>query len=129
MMNAICRDILDRALIVTAKLIKMAFIPNVVTVNILLSQFFKQGMPERTLWWGQKLSEISFGFDEVSHRIIERAYENIQNSAELFSGASEKRLFLDSLMYITYDYMYRNRQYIEPSHSVIKCMSNGVGAP
>ena len=76
MMNGVCRDILDR--IITAKLLKMAFIPNVITTNVLLSHFCKQGLPKRAVMWCQKLSEISFEFEEVSYKIMDKAYRNIQ---------------------------------------------------
>ncbi|KAK7843496.1 pentatricopeptide repeat-containing protein [Quercus suber] len=95
MLNGVCSDILERAMILTAKLLKMAFVPNVVTTNVVLSQFCKQGMPERALMWCQKLSEISFDFDEITYRIMDRAYRDIEEDAELFRRESAKSLFLD----------------------------------
>ncbi|KAK9273559.1 hypothetical protein L1049_018369 [Liquidambar formosana] len=86
----------------------MAFVPNIVTTNLLLSHFCKQGIPERTLMWGQKLSQIGVEFDEITYKIMDIAYRNIQGDAE-FSRVSEKSLFLDFLMYITYDYLCRSR--------------------
>ncbi|KAJ1385202.1 Tetratricopeptide-like helical domain superfamily [Sesbania bispinosa] len=83
MMSGICSDILDHAMILAAKLLKMGFIPNVITTNILLSHFCKQGIPERALLWGQKLREICFGFDEISYRILEKAYHLVQDDVEL----------------------------------------------
>ncbi|KAK8687654.1 hypothetical protein V6N13_086457 [Hibiscus sabdariffa] len=81
MMNGVCKDMMDRAMIITAKLLKMAFIPNVITTNVLLSHFCKQGMPKRALMWCQKLSEISFEFDE-SH--------DYRNLAEPFAALGTK---------------------------------------
>ncbi|KAI8022417.1 Pentatricopeptide repeat-containing protein [Camellia lanceoleosa] len=107
MMNGVCNDILERAMILTAKLLKMAFVPNIVTTNLLLSHLCKQGLPERTLMWGQKLSEFCFDFDEITYKILDRAYRNIQEDAEYFRETSGKSLFLDFLMYITYDYLRR----------------------
>ncbi|KAF8380625.1 hypothetical protein HHK36_028114 [Tetracentron sinense] len=109
MMNGVCGDILDRAMILTAKLLKMAFIPNVVTINLLLSHFCSQGLPERALMWGEKLSQISFSFDHVMYKILDRAYRDIQEDAKIPKETSGKSLFLDFLMYITYDYLCRNR--------------------
>ncbi|GMY22964.1 pentatricopeptide repeat-containing protein At1g12620-like isoform X2 [Fagus crenata] len=125
MLNGVCSDILDRAMILTAKLLKMAFIPNVVTTNVVLSQFRKQGMPERTLMWCQKLSEISFDFDEITYKIMDRAYRDIEEDAKLFRGASAKSLFLDFLMYITYDVMYRNRPQRETNQNTLKLIESG----
>ncbi|XVF33670.1 hypothetical protein REPUB_Repub17cG0188000 [Reevesia pubescens] len=84
------RDILNRAMIITAKLIKIAFIPNVITINVLLSHFCKQGMSKRALLWCQKLSEIPFDFDEVSYKIMDQAYRSIQEDVEFFRATSEK---------------------------------------
>ncbi|XP_021897971.1 pentatricopeptide repeat-containing protein At1g09900-like [Carica papaya] len=109
MVNGVCSDIVDRAMIITAKLIKMAFFPNIITINTLLSHFLKQGMPERALMWGQKLTEVNFDFDEIFYNILDRAYQDIQADAAFFTRTSEKTFFLDFLMYITYDYLYRNR--------------------
>ena len=108
-MNGFCRDLLDRAMIITAKLLKMALIPNVITTNVLLSHFCKQGMPKRALMWCQKLSEISFEFDEVSYKIMDQAYHNIQEDVEFFRATSGKSLLLEFLMCITYDYFSRSR--------------------
>ncbi|XP_019424577.1 PREDICTED: pentatricopeptide repeat-containing protein At1g62914, mitochondrial-like isoform X2 [Lupinus angustifolius] len=121
MMSGICNDILDRAMILTAKLLKMGFIPNVTTTNILLSQICKQGMPEKALLWGQKFREISFDFDEISYRILDQAYRLTQTDVELVTvrGTYEKSLFLDFLMYITFDYFSRNKPHqIENENSL-----------
>ncbi|KAH7843527.1 hypothetical protein Vadar_017714 [Vaccinium darrowii] len=109
MMTGVCNDILDRAMILTAKLLKMAFVPNIVTTNLLLSHLYKQGLPERTLMWGQKLSEICVDFDDITFKILDKAYHAIQEDAEYSRGTSGKSLFLDFLMYITYDYLCRCR--------------------
>ena len=119
MLSGICSDILDRAMIFTAKLLKMGFLPNVITTNMLLSHFCKQGMPEKALIWGQKLREISFGFDEISYRILDQAYCLMQDDVELVRGTYEKHLFMDFLMYITFDYFSRNKpQKIENENSI-----------
>eukprot|EP00257_Ricinus_communis_P027020 XP_025014434.1 putative pentatricopeptide repeat-containing protein At1g09680 isoform X2 [Ricinus communis] len=123
MMNAVCTDMLDRAMVLTAKLLKMAFVPNVVTTNVLLSHFCKQGMPEKALIWGQKLSEISFDFDEISYKIMDRAYIKIQNNSEVFRATSEKSLFLDFLMYITYDFFQTASK--KTSQDPVKLIENG----
>ncbi|PPS02311.1 hypothetical protein GOBAR_AA18359 [Gossypium barbadense] len=98
MMNGVCKDILDRAMIITAKLLKMAFIPNVITTNVLLSHFCKQGMPRRALMWCQKLSEISFEFDQVSYKIMDQAYRNIHEDIEFSKATSGKSLLLEFLI-------------------------------
>ncbi|CAI9770379.1 unnamed protein product [Fraxinus pennsylvanica] len=82
LMNGVCNDILDRAMILAAKLLKMGFVPNTVTTNVLLSHLIKQGLPQRAMMWGQKLSEISFDFDEVTYKILDRAYNDSQVDAE-----------------------------------------------
>lgn len=81
-------------------------------------------MPEKTLLWGQKLSEISFDFDETSYKIMDRAYHNIQENAEFFQETSEKSLFLDFLMYITYDYFCRNRTNYKTSQASLKLIEH-----
>ncbi|KAF3956501.1 hypothetical protein CMV_018373 [Castanea mollissima] len=98
-----------------------------VTTNVVLSQFCKQGMPERALMWCQKLSEISFDFDEITYRIMDRAYRDIEEDAELFRGESAKSLFLDFLMYITYDFMYRNRPQREPNQNTLESIESAFG--
>ncbi|KAF4379760.1 hypothetical protein F8388_023777 [Cannabis sativa] len=99
LLNGACGDILDKALILTGKLLKMAFVPNVVTTNVLLTHFCKQGMPERALMWGQKLSEISFDFDEITYKIMGRAYHSIEKDANVdVRETSAKGFFLDSLI-------------------------------
>lgn len=107
-MNGICGDILSRAMIVAAKLFKMAIIPNVVTANVLLTHFCKEGMSSRALMWGKKMGEIS-EVDEVTFKIMARACQLIQRGFHDLSGISKRNLFLDSFMYITYAYLCRNR--------------------
>ncbi|OVA06879.1 Pentatricopeptide repeat [Macleaya cordata] len=111
MMNGVCSDILDRAMILTAKLLKMAFVPNVVTVNLLLSHFCRKGLPERALTWGHKLSQVSFPFDDITYKILERARCDILEDAEIAKETPGESIFLDFLMYITYDYIGRNNSY------------------
>ncbi|KAB2595260.1 pentatricopeptide repeat-containing protein [Pyrus ussuriensis x Pyrus communis] len=101
MMNGAYVDMLDRAMILMAKLLKLAFLPNTVTINVLLSQFCKQGMPEKAFMWGQKLSEFSTCFDEITYILLDRAYHNLQEDSEISSGTAENSLFLDFVMYIT----------------------------
>ncbi|KAJ4958440.1 hypothetical protein NE237_025551 [Protea cynaroides] len=100
--------ILDE-LVSSAKLIRMGIAPNVITVNLLLSHFCKQGMPDRALMWGQKLSDISFALDDITYIILDRAYRDLQEGAEIAKEKSGMNVFLDFLMYITYDCLYRNR--------------------
>ncbi|KAK6918688.1 Pentatricopeptide repeat [Dillenia turbinata] len=61
MMNGVFSDMFEHALILTAKLLKLAFVSN-------------QGMPEMTLLWGHKLSQAGFELNEISYRILDRAY-------------------------------------------------------
>ncbi|KAF7142568.1 hypothetical protein RHSIM_Rhsim05G0178700 [Rhododendron simsii] len=124
MMTGVCNDILDRAMILTAKLLKMAFVPNIVTTNLLLSHLCKQGLPERTLMWGQKLSEICVDFDEITFKILDRAYHDIQEDAHYSRGTSGKSLFLDFLMYITYDYLCRYRSPGEKGRALTNAIGN-----
>ncbi|KAM1027598.1 hypothetical protein ACFX2G_041224 [Malus domestica] len=120
MMNGACVDILDRAMILMAKLLKLAFLPNTVTINVLLSQFCKQGKPEKALMWGQKLSEFSTCFDKITYKLLDRAYHNLQEDSEISSGTAENSLFLDFLMYITYDYLCRNKPCRDASQNPLK---------
>ena len=62
LMDGICSDVLDRAMILTGRLIKMAFKPNTITLNVFLSHFCKQGFGNRALMWAEKLREDSFVF-------------------------------------------------------------------
>nr|GEY43335.1 hypothetical protein [Tanacetum cinerariifolium] len=124
MLNAICYDILDRAMILTARLLKLAFVPNVVTTNLLLSHLRRQGLPERALMWGQHLRQISHEFDEITYKILERADHDIKEDAVYLRGTSGKSLFLDFLMYLTYDYLYRNKLYGETDTSAIRMINN-----
>ncbi|CAI9102087.1 OLC1v1000293C5 [Oldenlandia corymbosa var. corymbosa] len=107
LMNGICNDILDRALILTGKLLKMGFVPNIVTINLLLSHLRKKGSPQRTCMWYQKLSEIQYEFDEISYKIWERACDDINRNSKPQRRITGKTLFLDFLMYFTYDYISR----------------------
>lgn len=125
MMNSACNDILDRAMILAAKLLKMAFIPNTVTANLLLSHLWKQGLPQRTLAWGHKLSEIGFEFDEITHKILDKASHYMQNNTDYFTELTEKSLFLDFLMYITYDYIRRSRAYSDNNDSSFELVEDG----
>ncbi|MCD7460062.1 hypothetical protein HAX54_042762 [Datura stramonium] len=125
MMNSACNDILDRAMILAAKLLKMAFIPNTVTANLLLSHLWKQGLPQRTLIWGQKLSEIGFEFDEITHKILDKASHYIQENTDYCTETTEKSLFLDFLMYITYDYIRRSKAYNDNNDSSFELVDTG----
>ncbi|GAA0138307.1 hypothetical protein LIER_34916 [Lithospermum erythrorhizon] len=127
LLNGVCKDILDRAMILAAKLLKMAFVPNIVTSNILLSQLCKQGLPRRTLMWGQKLNQIYFDFDEITYKILDKAYHDIQEDAEYVKGTPGKSLFLDFLMYITYDYIIRNSDFTEKRNSSWELIDNETG--
>ncbi|PWA33919.1 tetratricopeptide-like helical domain-containing protein [Artemisia annua] len=124
MLNAICYDILDRAMILTARLLKLAFVPNTVTTNLLLSHLRRQGLPERALMWGQHLRQISHEFDEITYKILERADRDIKEDAVYLRGTSGKSLFLDFLMFLTYDYLYRNKLYSETDTSTIRMINN-----
>ncbi|KAL1535812.1 beta-amylase [Salvia divinorum] len=108
LLSGVCRDILDHAMILTGKLLKMGFVPDLVTTNLLLSNLRKHGLPHRTAMWAQKLSEISFEFDEITHKILDRAYNDLED-VESTKEITGKSLFLDLLMYMTYDFIYRNK--------------------
>ncbi|WOL09561.1 pentatricopeptide repeat-containing protein [Canna indica] len=108
LMNGICYDVLDRAMILTGKLLKMAFVPNVVTVNLLLSHFCKQGLAWRALMWGERLTEVSFTFDDATRNILERAYRDVKDGAEI-PTESGKGLFLEHLMHVTYQLLHKIR--------------------
>lgn len=125
MLNAVCSDILDRAMILTAKLLKMAFVPNIVTTNLLLSHLRKQGLPERALMWGEHLRKLCVEFDEVTYKILERADRDVKEDGVYFRGTLGKGLFLDFLMYLTYDYLYRNRVYGERNICAVKMIDSG----
>lgn len=109
LMTGVCCDILDRAMILTGKLFKMGFVPDLVTTNLLLSNLRKHGLPHRTTMWAKKLSEISFEFDEITYKILDRAYNDLEEDSGCAKDITEKSLFLDLLMYMTYDFIYRNR--------------------
>ncbi|KAJ8450055.1 hypothetical protein Cgig2_033249 [Carnegiea gigantea] len=82
MVNAVCGDMLDRAMILTAKLLKVVFTPNIVTINSLLSHFCKQGLPHKALMWGQRFYEIGFHFDDITSKILDKAYSDLQENME-----------------------------------------------
>ncbi|KAG0473064.1 hypothetical protein HPP92_014921 [Vanilla planifolia] len=101
-MNAICVDDLGRAMILAAKLIKMALVPNVVTVNLLLSHFCKQGLVESALMW-EKFKKV-YNFDNVTLHILDKASVLKQTSFKSSSNVeSGKDLFLEFLMHITFE--------------------------
>ena len=96
----------------TGKLLKMAFVPNVVTVNLILSHFCKQNMSKKALMWEEKLNEVSFIFDDATKNILSWARDK-QETAEVSMVDSGKSLLLDFLLHITYDFLLRN----EPPNS------------
>ncbi|CAA6669763.1 unnamed protein product [Spirodela intermedia] len=114
LMNGICTEvwhckiIQDRVLIMTGKLIKMAFFPNVVTVNILLSHLCRQGLAERAVLWEQRLSQVPFPFDITTCNILNWARRCIEH-AETTRPDQQISLFLEALMYIALDSICRNR--------------------
>lgn len=113
LMNGICTEvwhckiIQDRILIMTGKLIKMAFFPNVVTVNILLSHLCRQGLAERAVLWEQRLSQVPFPFDTTTCNILNWARRCVQH-AETTRGDQQISLFLEALMCIALDSICRN---------------------
>ncbi|KAG6399747.1 hypothetical protein SASPL_141230 [Salvia splendens] len=123
LLSGVCRDILDHAMILTGKLLKMGFVPDLVTTNLLLSNLRKHGLPHRTAMWAQKLSEISFEFDEITHKILDRAYNDLED-VESTKEITGKSLFLDLLMYMTYDFIYRNRVFQKMSSNPIGFTDN-----
>ncbi|EYU40110.1 hypothetical protein MIMGU_mgv1a006766mg [Erythranthe guttata] len=78
LMNGICHDILDHAMILTAKLLKISFVPDLVTINLLLSNLRKQGLPQKTVRWFHKLREIEFEFDEITCKILDKADRDLE---------------------------------------------------
>lgn len=109
MMNGTCNDVLDRAMILTGKLLKMIFLTNVVTINLLLSHFCKQHMYKKALIWGEKLSQLPFNFDDATWNILKQAYDNPQEDAVSSKTEHSGSLFLEFLMYSTYEYLLRNK--------------------
>ncbi|RAL47591.1 hypothetical protein DM860_011329 [Cuscuta australis] len=131
LMNGACNDVLDRAMILAAKLLKMAFIPNTVTANLLLSQLCKQGLPERAVMWGHKLSQIGIEFDEITYTILDRAstsYDKTRQYADYSKGMTEKSLFVDILMYITCDYLGRMRAHSDSTHYSVEFVHGSDGS-
>lgn len=128
LLGGICHDILDRAMILTGKLLKMGFVPNIVTTNLLLSNLQKQGVPERAWMWGQKLSQIHYEFDEITYQILDRASHAVREDAGGNKGITAKSLFLDFLMYITYNYIYRNKVQTKRSDSSFALIDYGTSS-
>lgn len=118
LMDGVCSDVLERAMILTGKLIKMAFQPNTVTVNVFLSHFCKQGFGERALMWAEKLREDSFVFDDATRNIIDWAHKEMENDPRASNIDIDQCLFLDFLMLMTYESM-RNTRYSIFTHACI----------
>ncbi|KAK1626693.1 hypothetical protein QYE76_001008 [Lolium multiflorum] len=109
LMDGICNDVLDRAMIFTGKLIKMAFQPNTVTVNIFFSHFCKQGFGRRALEWAEKLREDSVAFDDDTMNILDWAYREMEDDPRGSNADIDKCMFLESLMLMTYNTMSNSR--------------------
>ncbi|PKA53299.1 Pentatricopeptide repeat-containing protein [Apostasia shenzhenica] len=106
-MNGMLADMLDHAKMLAAKMIKMAFVPNVVTVNLLLSHFYEQGLAERLLMWGKKFNEVSFQFDDVTGNIFEKASCFVKEKANPFLKVEQsKDSLLEFMMLVTYELIY-----------------------
>lgn len=109
LMDGICSDVLDRAMILTGRLIKMAFQPNTITLNVFLSHFCKQGFGKRALMWAEKLREDSFVFDDATRNIIDWARREMENDPQANNEDIERCLFLEFLMFTTYETIRNSR--------------------
>jgi hypothetical protein len=109
LMDGICSDVLDRAMILTGRLIKMAFQPNTITLNVFLSHFCKQGFGKRALMWAEKLREDSFVFDDATRNIIDWARWEVENDPQANNEDIDRCLFLEFLMFMTYETMSNSR--------------------
>ncbi|CAL4990023.1 unnamed protein product [Urochloa decumbens] len=109
LMDGICSDVLDRAMILTGRLIKMAFQPNTITLNVFLSHFCKQGFGKRALMWAEKLREDSFVFDDATRNIIDWAQREMENDPQASKEDIDRCLFLEFLMFMTYETMHNSR--------------------
>ncbi|KAK3163597.1 hypothetical protein QOZ80_1AG0005760 [Eleusine coracana subsp. coracana] len=118
LMDGICNDVLERAMILTGRLIKMAFQPNTITVNVFLSHFCKQGFGERALMWAEKLREDSFVFDDATRNIIDWAHKEMENDHRANNIDIDKCLFLDFLIFMTYETI-RITRYSNCTHASI----------
>ncbi|KAK4374878.1 hypothetical protein RND71_005555 [Anisodus tanguticus] len=103
---------INRAVMMLDELVSAGVVPNT-------------GLPQRTLIWGQKLSEIGFEFDEITYKILGKASHFIQENTEYCTETTEKSLFLDFLMYITYDYIRRSRAYSDNNDSSYELVQDG----
>jgi len=109
LMDGICSDVLDQAMILTGRLIKMAFQPNTITLNVFLSHFCKQGFGKRALMWAEKLREDSFVFDDATRNIIDWAQREMENDPQVSNKDIDRCLFLEFLMLMTYETMHKSR--------------------
>ncbi|KAF8779380.1 hypothetical protein HU200_002647 [Digitaria exilis] len=109
LMDGICSDVLDRAMVLTGRLIKMAFKPNTITLNVFLSHFCKQGFGKRALMWAEKLREDSFVFDDATRNIIDWAKREMENDPHANNEDIDRCLFLEFLMLMTYETMHNSR--------------------
>ncbi|KAK8447169.1 hypothetical protein SEVIR_8G011800v4 [Setaria viridis] len=109
LMDGICSGVLDRAMILTGRLIKMAFQPNTITLNVFLSHFCKQGFGKRALMWAEKLREDSFVFDDATRNIIDWAQREMENDPQANNEDIDRCLFLEFLMFMTYETMHNSR--------------------
>jgi len=136
LMDGICSDVLDRAMILTGRLIKMAFQPNTITLNVFLSHFCKQGFGKRALMWAEKLREDSFIFDDATRNIIDWAQREMENGPQVNNEDIDRCLFLEFLMLMTYETMHNNRSlkarhvpadkgYAPASSTMIKILDTG----
>ena len=109
LMDGICNDVLDRAMILTGKLIKMAFQPNTITVNVFFSHFCKQGLGRWVLVWAEKLRENSFAFDDATMNMLDWAFKEMEDGPQDSIADIDKCMFLEFLMLITYTTMSNSR--------------------
>jgi hypothetical protein len=87
----------------------MAFQPNTITLNVFLSHFCKQGFGKRALMWAEKLREDSFVFDDATRNIIDWARREMEDDRHANNEDIERCLFLEFLMFMTYETMHNSR--------------------
>ena len=109
LMDGICSDVLDRAMILTGRLIKMAFKPNTITLNVFLSHFCKQGFGNRALMWAEKLREDSYVFYGATRNIIDWARREMEDDPQANNEDIGRCMFLEFLMFMTYEAMLNSR--------------------
>ncbi|XBH89367.1 hypothetical protein VPH35_081287 [Triticum aestivum] len=97
------------SMILTDKLIKMAFQPNTITVNVFFSHFCKQGLGRWVLVWAEKLREDCVALDDATLNILDWASKEMEYNPQDSIADIGKCMFLEFLMLITYTTMSNSR--------------------